>query len=386
MANEVKKLNLIAIGDIKNVNTLTDANLKKLNLLEWSSGPSHVWTEVGAMGTAMSGAGQGFGAVNTAVVVAGGYESAFVDNTQERNGTTWGTGGDLSATRQQMGSCGTSSAGLCFGGWPGAGGNTDITQLFDGTSVSTGSTMVDPWGKGSGGAKSSNQDAIYLGGQLAVSYTNRIGTYTSDTWATNSAVVGGRGDTWGSGSTSSSEGIIYGGDYGGNATTSTQQFNGTTVSTGGSLNTGRTQMSGRGTLASQWCGEGNDGDGDLNTFEQYNGSTWTSKGSQGNFSRRGAGGAGQDADDGLLAGGWDGSLLDGAETWDGSTCTVITSLNQAINGSTGGGSQTSALIMGGDNSGQQSTMQEWDNTSWTTLSATLNTAVNVMNGGAVPVV
>ena len=42
--------------------------------------------------------------------------------------------------------------------------------------------------------------------------------------------------------------------------------------------------------------------------------------------------------------------------------------------------------MGGDNSGQQNTMQEWDDTSWTTLSATLNTAVNVMNGGAVPIV
>jgi len=287
------------------------------------------------------------------------------------------------------GTVGISDA-IVFGGADGSSfpGITLATQLFDGTSVSAGQDMVDKWGKGAGGAKDSSDDAIYLGGQLVAAYTNRIGTYTSDTWATNSATLGtARGDAWGTGSTSASEGIVYGGDAGGNATQSCEEFDGTSVSAGDDLNTGRTQMAGRGTLASQWCGEGNDGDGDLTSFETYDGTTWTSKGNQGNFARRSPGNAGQDKDDGLLAGGYGGgSLLDDVETWDGSTCTVISSLNQAVNGSTGGGSKTSALIMGGDNSGYQTTMQEWDDTTWTTISATLNTGVGNMNGGAVPVV
>jgi len=257
------------------------------------------------------------------------------------------------------------------------------TQLFDGTTVSEGGDMVDKWGKGAGGAKTTNADAIYLGGQYTHLYTNRIGTYTSDTWATNSATLGSsRSDAWGTGSTSSSEGIIYGGDGAGN--TSCEEFDGSVVSTGGSLVAGRTQMAGRGTLSSQWCGEGNNGAIDLTSFETYNGSSWTSKGNVGNYARRNLGGGGQDKDDGILVGGTSGTNAD-AEIWDGSVCIVITELNTGEYGPTAGGSQTSALVMGGEFGGAKSSLlQEWNNTSWITLSATLNTGTNVMNGGAVP--
>ena len=138
MANEVKKLNAIAIGDIKNLNALTDANIKKFNALEWSSGPADVWSSANAMNDAVSGAGgHQIGQVNTAVIVAGGYEGAFTAETQERDGTSWatlsGTSTSLSATRQEMGAAGSQSAGAVFGGWPGAGGNTDVHQQFNGS-------------------------------------------------------------------------------------------------------------------------------------------------------------------------------------------------------------------------------------------------------------
>ena len=82
------------------------------------------------MNDSMSGAGgHCIGQVNTAVIVAGGYEGAFTDDTQERDGTTWATVSPvLSATRQEMGAAGSSTAGAVFGGWPGAGGNTDVHQ------------------------------------------------------------------------------------------------------------------------------------------------------------------------------------------------------------------------------------------------------------------
>ena len=188
MANEVKKLNAIAIGDIKNLNALTDANIKEFNAQEWSSGPSHVWTSVGAMGTAMTSAGQGFGAVNTAVAVAGGHDGAFTDDTQERDGTTWGTGGDLSATRQQMGSCGTLSAGLCFGGWPGAGGNTDITQEYSSSTWSTGEDTISV-AKGANRGVGTQTAALQAFGDVSGGSTadaKNAEEYTSSTWGSAS--------------------------------------------------------------------------------------------------------------------------------------------------------------------------------------------------------
>ena len=132
MANEITKLNAIAIGDIAKFNGLTDSDIEKFNALEWSSGPADVWSSADAMNDSMSGAGgHCIGQVNTAVIVAGGYEGAFTDDTQERDGTTWATVSPvLSATRQEMGAAGSSTAGAVFGGWPGAGGNTDVVELW----------------------------------------------------------------------------------------------------------------------------------------------------------------------------------------------------------------------------------------------------------------
>ena len=195
MANEIEKLNAIAIGDIEKFNGKTDSDIEKLNAFEWSSGPSHVWTTVGDMNTATSGAGQGFGAVNTAVIVAGGYDGAFTDNTLHRDGTTWGTEGDLSATRQQMGSCGTSTAGLTCGGWPGAGGNTNVTQEFNGSAWSTGEDTISV-AKGANRCVGTQTAALQALGDVDAGTTDdakQSEEYNGTTWSSEATPTYGNG-------------------------------------------------------------------------------------------------------------------------------------------------------------------------------------------------
>ena len=43
MANEIEKLNAIAIGDIEKFNGKTDSNIEKINGFEFTSGPADVW-------------------------------------------------------------------------------------------------------------------------------------------------------------------------------------------------------------------------------------------------------------------------------------------------------------------------------------------------------
>ena len=277
--------------------------------------------------------------------------------------------------------------------WGGASasGNTDVTSVFDGTAFATTGSLQVPYSKGAGGALLGQANGICVGGQNNSGYVNQINLFNGSTWSLDSATLSNaRGDCWGSGGVqggASDSGIIYGGDGSGlsNATTSCQEFDGTSVSNGGSLNAGRTQASGRGTVDSHWCGLGSDGGVSfLTSYETYNGSTWTSKGNVSTHSgRSGAGGAGQDKDDGLTAGG-NLTAQNECETFNGTNCTAIATLNTGLNAPIGGGSSESALMMGGDTGTPTNIVQEWDNTSWTTISATLNTAVSHSNGGAVP--
>ena len=59
MANAVKKVNAVAIADIKNINGITDSNLKKLNTLEFTGTPADAHTlisthDIAVLGTSSS--------------------------------------------------------------------------------------------------------------------------------------------------------------------------------------------------------------------------------------------------------------------------------------------------------------------------------------------
>ena len=67
----------------------------------------------------------------------GGYNGYVMDSTEEYDGSTWSTGGDLITARYFHGSCGTATAGLSFGG--------DLiigTEEYNGTSWSSGGDVI----------------------------------------------------------------------------------------------------------------------------------------------------------------------------------------------------------------------------------------------------
>jgi hypothetical protein len=192
MANEVEKVALVAVGSIEKIDLITVANMEKISGMEISAGSSHTWSSAGAMNDSMSGAGgHAIGLVNTAVVVAGGYEGAFTDDTQERNGTTWTTeSATISATRQEAGMGGSSTSGLIFGGWPGAGGNTNVTEEYGGSSWSSGGNI--PTAKGANrGCGTSQTDMLEATGNVdggsGVTSGKTASTYNGSSWSSITA-------------------------------------------------------------------------------------------------------------------------------------------------------------------------------------------------------
>ena len=76
MANEIEKVNSIAIGDIEKVSSRTDDNIQAINSLEFTgSSPytAHVFTSTGELNVSSGGEAQ--------ILVVGGGGSAGVSNT-----------------------------------------------------------------------------------------------------------------------------------------------------------------------------------------------------------------------------------------------------------------------------------------------------------------
>ena len=73
MANEVKKVNNVAITDIKNINGQTDANIKKINTKEFTGLSAGTWSASSAsLGTARSNFFSAQGSARTAMAIIGG--------------------------------------------------------------------------------------------------------------------------------------------------------------------------------------------------------------------------------------------------------------------------------------------------------------------------
>jgi len=61
-----------------------------------------------------------------------GFEVGAKADTEEYDGTSWATGGDLNTARNSLAGCGTQTAGLAFGGYI-IGSNKADTEEYDGT-------------------------------------------------------------------------------------------------------------------------------------------------------------------------------------------------------------------------------------------------------------
>ena len=152
---------------------------------------------------------------------------------------------------------------------------------------------------------------------------------------------------------------------------------------GGNLNTARSQISALGADATNVLNVGGYAYGPnayQSAVEQYNGTSWTTKtGTPTSLGFRTSGGT---VTAGIVMGGHDNSSPAQCITWNGTSWTVVNSINSGAYGIFGNGSQTAAFIVGSSEPVLRPNTQTetWNGTSWTVSPASLNTGRGLGTG------
>ena len=150
--------------------------------------------------------------------------------------------------------------------------------------------------------------------------------------------------------------------------------NGGSWSSGGDLNSARTtlQSGGTGNDNAIVAGGYNASTPHRTKSESYNGTTWTET-AENNDARQFGGGAGTNTN-AIIAGGDPSSFYTAAETWNGSAWTEAPNMNTNKNQNAMTGNATAAITIGGGNPGAIDSVESWNGSAWTETSYDLNTA------------
>jgi len=147
------------------------------------------WSEVNDMPTgAYSGSGTG---TQTAAFVNNMYIGSPGERTNvtyEYDGTNWSNGGSTAETTNSRSSVGTLTAGLTVGGRPAPTSYIDKTELYDGTSWTSGVDMISIFQAGGQSSKGTQSDCIIFGSPKTPANTD---TYKTDgtSWFTQPSMA-----------------------------------------------------------------------------------------------------------------------------------------------------------------------------------------------------
>ena len=241
-------------------------------------------TSSGTLATARYGI-KGAG-TTSAGVFYGGLTPSFSSATEEYNfGTTtitpaaWSSGGNTNDSRRALGSVGSQTAGLAFGGRlsPTASPPADFvtkTEQYDGTSWTEVNDLNNA--RSNVGGAGTQTAAVAFGGlnpALGPRPATNTETWDGTNW-TNGTASPTAAENYGSCGTLTAA-LRYGGDDSPvGPSNSTLEFDGSSFTTGGNMNTARNLI--QGSAGSQTAGLAFGGAGPNNQTEEYNGSTWTS--------------------------------------------------------------------------------------------------------------
>lgn len=330
----------------------------------WSISPA-------TLGTATR-TGMGIGTVGggTSGLLAGGYQTDYLANTQEWNSTifspatgAWASGGNLNNNRNFSAGAGTQTAGLIFGA-PSINGTTPSpagsVESYNGTSWTNGPNMGT---KRTRLAGAGTQTAAFGAGGYSnpPNIPNQTTTeeFDGSAWSPSGALNTGRQGFYGSGTQTA--GLVFGN------TTATESYNGTSWTTVNSLNTGRGSISGAGTQTATLAFGGFPASA---ATESWNGTSWTSVNSM-NTARGIVGGSGTQTS-ALAFGGLIPGSSSATESWDGTNWISAPSLGTARYGLSGAGTQTAALAAGG--SSPYIVTEEFTGTPTSATASTLTTS------------
>ena len=326
----------------------------------------------------------------TSALLAGGRGpggAAMVTSFEEWNGTAWANLTGLTQARGHHGISGPETAAFIAGGGTGNNAGSPVTALteeFDGSSLSSGGNLNTA--RTQLGTSGNSGDGLLFAGSSNEKNTEQ---YNGTSWTETSDLASThRGCGNGAGSISNSKGALAAGAY--PAVTTTEEWNitvntvtGAAWASGGNMNQDRYYMQGAG-AAPQTAALGAGGYGPSSTShaltEEYNGTAW----SEVNNLPRGMGrlfGLGTQTA-AIFCGGFAQPNTMYNETWeyDGTNWSEGGDMNTARGMGINCGTQTAGLIGGGGNFGGSSTVEaeveEYNGTAWTEVNNIPNATRN----------
>ena len=207
------------------------------------------------------------------------------------------------------------------------------------------------------------------GNQPPSTYLSQCEQYNGTSWTEIADVNDARNNEGGSGSGTTTAGLVYGGNTPGRVAV-TESWNGSAWTEVSDLNTARNNLSGVGTSTASLAFFGQDapgGSGYTGKTESWDGTSWTET-ADGNTARGGGAGMGTSYSACFNVGGYTGPAAI-VESWNGSAWTEIADLNEGRgNALARAGTTTAGLVAGGyTNPGASRTgsTESWDGSSWT---------------------
>ena len=300
------------------------------------------WTTSGASNTARYAAAA-IGS-QTAGLLFGGATPSASSASEEYDGSNWTSGNSLNTARSSIQGFGLQTAGVACGGTGPLGNNTtNATEEYDGTSWTAVTAM--PLGNREFAASGIQTAGIATGGNSSNDATDDISVdYDGTNWTANSNLPVGASGFGGFGS--ADEAYVVGG-----GSTTMYEWNGTSWATPGanSANNAGSRIVANGTPSSSLF------NGPSTTTEEYNRSTnaitaaaWASGGALNTAGRAGAAGSGTQTA-AIIAGGGLGTVINNAESYNGSSWTNLPTIGTARGNMAGATNApyTATLVFGG---------------------------------------
>ena len=340
------------------------------------------WTELSDLSLARSYIGNGGSGSSTATtdaIVYGGLTTVGVTNTEEWSfppatsstlqegdmwfnssssalkgyalsvpGGTWAAGGSLNTAKYQLGTAGTQTATLAFGGSTPP--YTATNESYNGTSwTELADLNAGRDGLGSAGTQTA---ALGFGGQNPGGATLAITeSWNGSSWTEVNDLNSGRRFMNGTGN-SNTAALCLGG-YDGSNRAYVENWDGSSWTEIADLNTARAYIAGVGTPEAALAISGASG----TNVEQWNGSSWTEVAEYNNPRGQGAA-SGTTSTNALFFGGEPGPEGAKTEIWNGSSWTELADLALSRSGLGGRGSTVAAIAIGGQIDPKSGT-EEW---------------------------
>ena len=234
----------------------------------WTTSPATLATARAFYGDCGAGS-------STAGIVAGGYSTATIGNTEEYNksintftAAAWASGGAYPTATADVGSAGTRTAGLIFAGETPAPAVTQATNEYNGSTFSSGGNTVV--GRAFMTGLGTQTAAVGVGG--APSFIANSESYDGSSWSEGNDINTARGNAMAAGTQTA--GLLFGG-YNGSSLANTENYDGTSwTNNPNGLNTARRGSGGCGTQTAALCAAGYSTTF-IDVVEEYNGTSWS---------------------------------------------------------------------------------------------------------------